>query len=103
MLPLAGLLFNVVAGLVVDKAQDLAKEHVEDMIDDLLPEGAREELDNIIKEDPEHTFENAKEALQGAVEGKLPIINTDGSFKALEIDFTVRFDPNTKDFEIIKK
>ena len=29
MLPLAGMLFNVVAGLVVDKAQDLAKDHVE--------------------------------------------------------------------------
>ena len=29
MLPLAGLLFNVVAGLVIDRAQDLAKDHVE--------------------------------------------------------------------------
>ena len=38
MLPLAGMLFNVVAGLVVDKAQHLAKDHVEKMIHDVLPE-----------------------------------------------------------------
>ena len=49
MLPLAGMLFNVVAGLVVDKAQDLAKDHVERMIDDVLPEKQRKELDKIIK------------------------------------------------------
>ena len=39
MLPM--LLFNVVAGLVTDKAQDLAKEHVEGMIDDFLPYDAK--------------------------------------------------------------
>ena len=36
MLPL--LLFNVISGLVMDKAQDLAKDHVERMIDDILPD-----------------------------------------------------------------
>ena len=49
MLPLAGMLFNVVAGLVVDKAQDLAEEHVEKMIDDILPDNAKKELDKIVK------------------------------------------------------
>jgi hypothetical protein len=34
MLPL--LLFNVISSLVIDKATDLATEHVESMIDDLL-------------------------------------------------------------------
>ena len=72
MLPV--LLFNVISGLVVDKATDLATEHVEEMIDDLLPDNAKKELDKIIKEDPSHTFDNAKDALMGAVEGKLPII-----------------------------
>ena len=69
MLPLAGMLFNVVAGLIVDKAQDLAEEHVEKMIDDILPDNAKKELDKIIKDDPAHTFTNAKDALMGAVEG----------------------------------
>ena len=43
MLPL--LLFNVISGLVIDKATDLATEHVESMIDDLLPKAAQKELD----------------------------------------------------------
>ena len=73
MVPVASLLFNVISGLVVDKATDLATEHVEEMIDDLLPDNAKKELDKIIKEDPSHQFETAKEALIGAVEGKLPI------------------------------
>ena len=49
MLPLAGMLFNVVAGLVVDKAQDLAKDHVEKMIDDVLPDKQRKELDKLLR------------------------------------------------------
>tara|TARA_A100001035_G_scaffold98141_1_gene76918 strand:+ start:2127 stop:2432 length:306 start_codon:yes stop_codon:yes gene_type:complete len=101
MLPM--LLFNVVAGLVTDKAQDLAKEHVEGMIDDLLPDDAKAELDKIIEDDPNHTFTNAKDALQGAIEGKLPISKVTGELMPLEIDFTVKFDPNTRDVEIIKK
>ena len=36
MLPLAGMLFNVVSGLIVDKAQTLAKDHVDKMLDDLV-------------------------------------------------------------------
>ena len=47
MLPLAGLLLNVVAGLVIDRAQNLAKDHVEKMIDDVLPDKAKKELDEI--------------------------------------------------------
>ena len=43
MLPLAGLLFNVISGLVIDKAQNLAKEHVEKMINDVLPDEAKDE------------------------------------------------------------
>ena len=98
MLPI--LLFNVIAGLVVDKAQDLAVEHVESMIDDLLPDTAKKELDKVIKADPAHEFTNAKEALIAVVDGKLPIVNIDGSLKPIEVTFTVKFDPNTKDISI---
>tara|TARA_Y100000996_G_C22364749_1_gene578411 strand:- start:48 stop:356 length:309 start_codon:yes stop_codon:yes gene_type:complete len=101
MLPLAGMLFNVVAGLVVDKAQDLASEHVEKMIDDILPEKSRKELDKVIKEDPTHTFDNAKDALMGAVEGKLPINLKDGTLKPIELTVKVKFDPNTQKIEVI--
>ena len=102
MLPLAGMLFNVVAGLVVDKAQDLAEEHVEKMIDDILPDNAKKELDKIIKSDKSHTFENAKDALKGAVEGKLPINLKDGTIKPIEVTFTVKYDPTTGSVDIDK-
>ena len=96
-------LFNVISGLIVDKATNLAKEHVEDMIDDLLPASAKKELDKIIKDDPSHTFTNAKDALMGAVEGKLPIMKADGTLKPIEITFTVSYDPTTGSVDIEKK
>ena len=100
MLPL--LLFNVISSLVIDKATDLATEHVESMIDDLLPKDAKKELDKIIKDDPSHTFTNAKDALMGAVEGKLPIIKADGTLKSIEVTFTVSYDPTNGSIDIEK-
>ena len=101
MLPL--LLFNVISSLVVDKATDLATEHVENMIDDLLPDSAKKELDKVIKADPAHEFTNAKDALMGAVEGKLPIIKADGTVKPIEMTFTLKYDPTTGSFDIVKQ
>ena len=101
MLPV--LLFNVLSSLVVDKATDLATEHVENMIDDLLPESAKKDLDKIIHYYPSHTFDNAKDALMGAVEGKLPIVKADGTLKPIEMTFTVTFDPTTGSFDIDKQ
>ena len=100
MLPL--LLFNVISSLVIDKATDLAIEHVESMIDDLLPESAKKELDKVIKSDPSHTFTNTKDALMGAIEGKLPIVKADGTIKPIEMTFKVKYDPNTGSIDIDK-
>ena len=102
MLPLAGMLFNVVSGLVMDKAQNLAKDHVEKMIDDVLPEEAKAELNDIVKNDPEHPFENATDALMAAAEKKLPIPMKDGKLLPIEQHFTIRFDPNTRKVELIQ-
>ena len=96
------LLFNVVSSLVMDKAQDLAKEHVEKMIDDILPDDAKEELDELIKSDPAHQFESATEALQGAMEGKLPISLKDGTMKPIELNFKVKYDPNSGKVDIVQ-
>ena len=101
MLPL--MLFNVISSLVVDKATDLATEHVESKIDDLLPEDAKKELDKAIKSDPSHEFTNAKDALMGAVEGKLPIIKADGTLKTISLTFTVSYDPTTGSVDIQKE
>ena len=100
MLPL--LLFNVISSLVVDKATDLATEHVESMIDDLLPKDAKKELDKAIKEDPAHQFTNAKDALIAAVEGKLPIVKADGTLKPIEKTFTVVYNPTTGSIDVDK-
>jgi hypothetical protein len=98
MLPL--LLFNVISSLIIDKAQNLATEHVENMIDDLLPKDAKKELDKAIKEDPAHQFTTAKDALIAAVEGKLPIVKADGTLKPIEKTFTLTFDPTTGSVDI---
>ena len=100
MLPL--LLFNVISSLVIDKAQTLATEHVESMIEDLLPKDAKKELDKAIKEDPSHQFTNAKEALMAAVEGKLPIVKADGTLKPIEKTFTVVYNPTTGSIDVDK-
>ena len=100
MLPV--LLFNVLSSLVVDKATDLATEHVESMIDDLLPESAKKELDKVIKDDPTNPHKTAKDALMAAAEGKLPIVKADGTLKPIEMTFTVSYDPTTGSFDVEK-
>ena len=96
------LLFNVISSLVVDKATDLATEHVEGMIDDILPKEAKKELDKAIKDDPTHPHTNAKDALMAAVEGKLPIVKADGTLKPIELTFTLKYDPTTGSIDIDK-
>ena len=100
MLPI--LLFNVISGLVMDKAQDLAKDHVEKMIDDILPDSAKKELDKVVKADPSHTFTTAKDALMGAVEGKLPIPMKDGKILPIELNIKIKYDPTTGSVEVVK-
>ncbi|HIL25966.1 MAG TPA: hypothetical protein EYG21_01010 [Nitrospinaceae bacterium] len=99
---LAGLLFNVISGLVMDKAQDLAHDHVQKMIDDILPDSAKKELDKIIKTDPTHTFATAKDALKGAVEGKLPITLKDGKIMPIELNIKIKYDPSTGSIQVEK-
>ena len=102
MLPLAGMLFNVVSGLVMDKAQSLAKDHVGKMLDDVLDDDAKEELDKIIANDPNHPHGSALDALHAAAEGNLPIPNKHGQLLPIEIDFKVRFDPETRKVEVVQ-
>lgn len=102
MLPLAGMLFNVVSGLVMDKAQNLAKDHVGKMLDDVLDDDAKAELDKVIADDPNHEHGSVDEMLQAAAERKLPIPTKEGKLLPMDLHLTVRFDPNTRDFEIIR-
>jgi|TARA_R110000803_G_scaffold113317_1_gene181667 hypothetical protein len=56
-------LINIIKSLVLDKAQDLAIEHVTKAIDDNLDDTQKALLDAAIEEMPENTFKNIKELL----------------------------------------
>ena len=102
MLPLAGMLFNVVSGLVVDKASTLAKDHVHKMLDDVLDDDAKEELNRVIADDPNHEHTSVDEMLEAAASKKLNIPMKDGKLLPIEVDITIKIDPNTQDIEIVK-
>ena len=103
MLPLAGMLFNVVSGLVVDKASTLAKEHVSKMLDDVLDDDAKKELDKIIEEDPNHEHASVDAMLQAAADKVLPIPMKDGKMLPIELDLKITFDPNTRQVDIVQE
>ena len=63
----------------------------------------KKELDKIIKSDKSHAFENAKDALKGAVEGKLPVQMKDGKIMPIEMKVVLKFDPSTGSFDIRKE
>lgn len=51
---LVPMLLNAVKDMVLDKAQSLAEEHVEEAINRHLPKEAKDMLDQAIKDDPSH-------------------------------------------------
>ena len=55
------LLINVIQSLVVDKAQDLAEEHVQKAIDDNLNDNQKKLLDAVVEEMPDNPFKSMKE------------------------------------------
>ena len=73
-----------------------------EQFDYVLPEEAKAELNDIVKNDPEHPFESATDALMAAAEKKLPIPMKDGKLLPIEQHFTIRFDPNTRKVELIQ-
>ena len=103
MLPLAGMLFNEVSGLVVDKASTLAKDHVTKMLDDVLDDDAKEELNKVIADDPNHEHSSIDDMLQAAADKKLPIPMKDGKLLPIELDLKITFDPNTRKVEVVQE
>ena len=57
------LLLNILKGLVVDKAQSLAKEHVQEALDRNLDETQKHALDAIVNAMPDNSFKSVKELL----------------------------------------
>jgi len=56
-------LINIIKSLILDKAQNLAMEHVTKAIDDNLDDAQKALLDAVVEEMPENTFKNMKELL----------------------------------------
>ena len=58
---LEAMLLNVIKGLVMDKAQDLATDHVQKAIDDNLSDDQKVALDAVVDAMPDNSFKNVKE------------------------------------------
>jgi len=55
------LLINILKSLVMDKAQNLAVEHVTKAIDDNLNDDQKHLLDFIVEEMPDNSFKSIKD------------------------------------------
>lgn len=55
------LLLNTIKSLVMDKAQSLASDHVEAMIDANFNKDQREALDKVVDAMPDNTFKSVRE------------------------------------------
>lgn len=91
MLPL--LLMNVITGLVADKAQDLAKDHVSKMIDDILPDNAKKALDTLVSADPTQPAKSIAEFIETGVQSAVGAPDP-------EVNIKVSFDPDTGQFKV---
>ncbi len=58
---LEAMLLNVIKGLVMDKAQDLATDHVQKAIDENLSDDQKVALDAVVDAMPDNSFKNVKE------------------------------------------
>ena len=55
------LLLNTIKSLVLDKAQSLASDHVDAMIDANFNEEQREALDKVVDAMPDNSFKSVRE------------------------------------------
>ena len=58
---LEALLLNTVKSLILDKAQSLASDHVEAMIDSNFNEEQKKALDAVVEAMPDNSFKSVKE------------------------------------------
>jgi len=55
------LLINIIQSLIMDKAQNLAVEHVTKAIDDNLSDNQKVLLDAVVEEMPDNSFKSIKD------------------------------------------
>ena len=97
MIPL--LLINVITSLVVDKAQTLAKEHVEEMIKQIIPKEAVGILDGIVKMDKTQSADTMIELIESGVSS----YTGDTADDCLTLDITIGYNPMTNKIVLAPK
>ena len=105
MLPmLIPMLTNVIGGLVADTASNLAKEHVMDMVDKVVPPEAKAMIDKVVAADPTNpcgSMTELVERMADPLDDSVPAMPAMPSIEGIEpIKFTLTLDQSAIDISI---
>jgi len=109
MLPmLVPMLTNVIGGLVADTATNMAKEHVMDMVQKVVPPEAMAVVDQMVSADPNNPCASMSELIDRMADPEdmevpaIPAMPEMPSVGTMSIDCRVSFDPATMDISVEK-
>lgn len=109
MLPmLVPMLTNVIGGLVADTATNMAKEHVMDMVEKVVPPEAMQMVDQMVSADPNNPCSSMSELIDRMADPEdmdvpaMPAMPEMPSVGTMSIDCRVSFDPTTMDISVEK-
>ena len=109
MLPmLVPMLTNVIGGLVADTATNMAKEHVMDMVEKVVPPEAMEMVDQMVSADPNNPCSSMSELIDRMADPlddavpAMPAMPEMPTVGTMSIDCRVSFDPTTMDISVEK-
>ena len=109
MLPmLVPMLTNVIGGLVADTATNMAKEHVMDMVEKVVPPEAMQMVDSMVSADPNNPCSSMSELIDRMADPEdmdvpaMPAMPEMPSVGTMSIDCRVSFDPTTMDISVEK-
>ena len=109
MLPmLVPMLTNVIGGLVADTATNMAKEHVMDMVEKVVPPEAMEMVDQMVSADPNNPCSSMSELIDRMADPlddavpAMPAMPEMPTVGPMSIDCRVSFDPTTMDISVEK-
>ena len=109
MLPmLVPMLTNVIGGLVADTATNMAKEHVMDMVEKVVPPEAMEMVDQMVSADPNNPCSSMSELIDRMADPEdmevpaMPAMPEMPTIGPMSIDCGVSFDPTTMDISVEK-
>ena len=109
MLPmLVPMLTNVIGGLVADTATNMAKEHVMDMVEKVVPPEAMQMVDSMVSADPNNPCSSMSELIDRMADPEdmdvpaIPAMPEMPTVGPMSIDCRVSFDPTTMDISVEK-